>query len=204
MKPKLETVEGNPSTTEPAVTPPDPFDLDSLSVPQDFASQTAVKKLLKTIPVRRPGPQTFFRVHPDPGYRRNFTCIELKDEREVFLVRPEVAPELVGETVMKTFFTAMSRQGVLFLLPVSLPGPGQKDMEWWRSLREACEIAMHAWIRVRPNMHLGGYEPYQAVSEDIPDPVWPDLTFQEILRIARRDHMIAASDHEVIAQLRGA
>ena len=49
--------------------------------------------------------------------------IELKDDREDYLVRPEILPDLAGEVVYKTLFTAINRQGVLFLWSVRLPDP---------------------------------------------------------------------------------
>jgi hypothetical protein len=42
----------------------DPFDLEGLRLPQDFINTAGVKKELTSIPVRKPGPQDFFRVHP--------------------------------------------------------------------------------------------------------------------------------------------
>ena len=48
----------------------DPFaDLASLRLDQDFTETCGVKKLLRTIPVRKPNQQDFVRVHPDPAYR---------------------------------------------------------------------------------------------------------------------------------------
>src|SRR5271165_3853517 len=112
-----------PNPEGEVVTPPDPFDLDSLCLSQNFIEMAGVKKLLTTVPVRKPNQQDFVRVHPSPDYRRNLLCIDLKDDRETFVVRPEIAPSLVGETVMKTVYTAINRQGVVFLWPVPIPPP---------------------------------------------------------------------------------
>jgi hypothetical protein len=189
-----------------SVTPvagvPDPFDLESLALGQGFAESLGVKKLLKTIPARRPNPQDFVRVHPNPDYRRNLLCVELKEDRESYLVRPEVAPELVGETVVKTFFTAITRQGVVFFWPVTVPPPDAKANEWWRSSREAAELAIVHWIRMKANMNLGAYEMFEAEGQ-IPEPEWPSLSYQELLRIGFRDRMIDRVDHPVIRRLRG-
>jgi len=35
------------------------------------------------------------------------------------------------------------------------------------------------------------------------DPVWPELSFQDLLRIAYRDRMITTLDHPVVKRLRG-
>jgi hypothetical protein len=64
----------------------DPFDPASLRLDQTFTDGTAVKKLITTIPVRKPSRQDFVRVHSDPAYRLSpAAIIELKDDREVYL-----------------------------------------------------------------------------------------------------------------------
>jgi hypothetical protein len=102
-----------------------------------------------------------------------------------------------------TLFTAINRQGVLYLWPVKLPPPDGRQMEWHRSAAEAAELAMDKWIRVSANMSLGAYELFQATG-DLAEPDWPELAFPEILKIAFRDHMIDREDHPVVRRLRGA
>jgi hypothetical protein len=197
-KAKLQAID---SATE-AAEAPDPFDIESLRLKPSFLETAGVKKLLTTVPVRRPSPQDFVRVRPEPAYRENFALVELKDDREDFLVRPEILPELAGEVVYKTLFTAINRQGVVFLWPVKLPAPDDRKSEWPRSAREAAEMAMTRWIRMKANLSLGAYEITVAEST-MADPVWPDLSFQELVRLAFRDRMITTLDHVVIKRLRG-
>ncbi len=52
-------------------------------------------------------------------------------------------------------------------------------------------------------MSLGAYEIFEAAS-DLPDPEWPEVTFQEVLEIAFRDRFIKDFDHPVLRRLRGA
>jgi hypothetical protein len=199
--PKLHVIT---ETTEASKTgpAPDPFDIASLRLNSSFLETSGVKKLLTTVPARRPSPQDFVRVHPDPQYRENFALVDLKDDREDFLVRPEILPELTGEVVYKTLFTAINRQNVVFLWPVRLPAPDDRKSEWSRSAREAAEMAMTRWIRMKANLSLGAYEIHVAESV-IADPVWPSLSFQELIRIAYRERMITSLDHPVIKRLRG-
>ena len=68
-------------TTEQQASTPDPFNPTNLRLSQSFVETAGVKKLLTTIPVRKPSPQDFVRVHPSPDYRENFPIIELKDEQ---------------------------------------------------------------------------------------------------------------------------
>ena len=180
----------------------DPFDLDALRLDQSFVELAGVKKLLTTVPVRKPNGQDFVRVHADPSYRATLALIELKDDRETYLLTPEIARQLPGEFAMATLFTALNRQGVVHLWPVKLPPPDGRVIEWHRSLAEAAELAMRCWVRVKANMALGAYEIFEAQGT-IPDPKWPEEAFQELLRIAFRDRLIGTSDHAVIKQLRG-
>ena len=182
---------------------PDPFDVDSLRVSQSFTETAGVKKLLRTVPVHKPHPQDFVRVHPSDQYRADFPIVELKDEREEYIVGPSLRGELAGEFVVKTLFTAINRQGVVFLWPVRLPDPEGRQMEWHRSMREAAETAVSRWTRVKANMSLGAYE--MAVAEGVmADPTWPEeVTFQELIRLAFRDRLITTIDHPVIKRLRG-
>jgi hypothetical protein len=197
-KATLQAVDPNVSTS-PA---PDPFDLASLRLNPSFLETSGVKKLWTTVPARRPGPQDFVRVHPSPDYRENFAMIDLKDDREDFLVRPELLPELAGEVVYKTVLTATNRQGVIFLWPIRLPAPDDRKSDWLRSAREGAEMAMSQWIRLKANMSLGAYEITVAESV-IAEPVWPELSFQELVRIAYRDRMVTSLDHAVVKRLRG-
>ena len=182
---------------------PDPFDPASLRLDQSFADTVGVKKLLTTVPVRKPNRQDFVRVHPDPTYRLSpAAIIELKEDREVYLVTPEMVQNIPGEFVTATLFTTINRQGVMHLWPVKLPGPDGKHNEWHRSAAEAAELAMQRWVRVTANMSLGAYEVFEATGE-LSEPTWPDAPFPEILKIAFRNHIVDHEDHPVVQRLRG-
>src|SRR5262249_823974 len=124
--------------------PTDPFDPAKLRLSQDFAAELGVKKALVTVPVRKPDKTWFVRVHPSPDYRLTAAFLELKEEREVYIVSPDLWPKLGTETAVKpcTLFTAVNRQGVVFLWPVRQPGPDGKLDEWSRSAMEAAQRAM--------------------------------------------------------------
>ena len=84
----------------------DPFAPESLRLSQDFTANLGVKKLLTTIPVRRPDKQWFIRVHPDRAFRTETTLLELKEENETYLVPPHMRDELPGDLVVKLLLTA--------------------------------------------------------------------------------------------------
>jgi hypothetical protein len=195
----------NPSETTPetSAVPPDPFDLDFLRLDQSFLESVGVKKARNMVPVRKPNPQDFIRIHPDPAYRLPVAVIDVRDDREIYLLPPPIAQQLPGEYVMATLYLAVNRQGVVFLWPVKLPGSDGKILAWHSSAVEAAEFAMKRWIRVRANMSLGAYE-YWYADAAIPDPNWPEETYQELLRIAFKDgRYVDSLDHPVVKRLRG-
>lgn len=195
----------DPTTPNTPVDPhgsTDPFDPINLRLDQSFVEVAGVKKLLNTVPIRKPLKQDFVRVHPDPNYRTTAALIVLEEDREAYLLTPAMAQEMPGEFIMATLFTAINRQGVVFLWPVRLPAPDGRVLAWHTSMSDAAGIAQHNWVRVRANMSLGAYETFEATSP-IPEPEWPDLPFKELIRIAFRDRLIDSIDHAVVRRLRG-
>jgi hypothetical protein len=179
------------------------FDPAKLRLSQDFESMVGVKKALLTVPVRKPEKQWWIRTHPDESWRLHTAILELKEDRETYLVDPALWGDLAGETVPKMLFTAINRQGVVFLWPVKLPRPDQRRDEWSRTELEAAELGMEGWVRVRANMSLGAYEVFETTA-NWPAPVWPaDIGFSKLLEIAFRDRFVRNLDHPVVRRLRG-
>ena len=181
----------------------DPFAPEKLRVSQDYLATANVKKLLATVPVKRPGPQDFVRVHSDTAYRALMAFLELRDDRETFLVNLAAVPELQPECFIANLFTAITRTGVVFLWPVKVPATDGRTNNWHASAAEAVAQAMKGWIRMKSNMALGAYEIFLAESS-IPDPEWPELSFVELYKIAFRDRLINHPGHPAIKRLRGA
>ena len=180
----------------------DKFDPTNLRLSQDFASIAGVKKALITVPVRKPTRQEFVRVHPDEAYRLQTVVLELKEERETYLVSPNLWSELPGELVPKLLLLTMSRQNVLTIWPIRLPGEDGRIDSWSESAMTAAEMAKDSWVRVAANMSLSAYEVFQATG-DLPDPVWPEKEFRDILGIAFKGRFIEDLDHPAIRRLRG-
>jgi hypothetical protein len=188
----------------PATAAPDPFDPAALRLTQDFAASFGVKKALLTVPVRKPDKSWFVRVHPADDYTLQTAVVELKEDRETYLVAPDLWPGLAGDSTFspRALFTAINRQGVLFIWPVRLPGTDGKVDSWSQSALEAAKMARQSWVRVAANMALGAYEVHQATG-DLEQPDWPETPFRELLKIAFKDRMITALDYPVLRRLRG-
>ena len=180
----------------------DHFNLEKLRLSQNFAEMTGVRKALLTVPVRKPPRQDFIRVHPGSEWYLETAILEFREENESYVVESSLWHELPGEIVPKVLYVTINRQGVVAVWPIRLPGEDGRIDEWNRSALQAAEIAQRRWIRVASNRSLGAYEVYEAVG-NIPDPDWPDSSFQEILEIAFKDRLVSDMDHPAIKRLRG-
>jgi hypothetical protein len=181
-----------------------PFDPASLRLSQDFTANLGVKKALIAVPVRKPDKAWFFRVHPGNDYRLETYVIELKEERETYLVLKPLWPQLAGESTFspRVIYTAINRQGGVFLYPIRLPGPDGKLDDWSRTALEAAQRAQTNWVRVTANMSLGVYDVFEATAE-LPKPQWPEQSFSDLLKVGFKDRLIDSLDHPVIRKLRG-
>jgi hypothetical protein len=197
-----KTIDNDSPNHHKPETESDLFSVEKLRLSQNYQELVGVKKTLLTVPVRKPGRQEFFRVHPGEDWCLETAILELKEDRESYLVDPEIWPELSGEIVPKILFTTINRQGVLRLWPIRLPGEDGRLDAWNQSALEAAEIAKKKWIRLASNISLGAYEVFEA-SGDLAEPEWPDAPFEEILRIAFKNHFINSMDHPVVGRLKG-
>jgi hypothetical protein len=178
------------------------FDLDQLRVSQNFADAIGVKKALLTVPVRKPHRQEWLRVHPDEAFRLVTYILELKDEREWYLVHPQLAGAVSNEVATMQLFTAINRQGTLFLWPVRLPDPSGRRNEWNTSALQAADVARTRWIRMGANFSLQAYDLF-VTEGTLDEPEWPDVNFQALVNLAFRGRLITSPDHDVLLRLRG-
>ena len=196
-----------PSTNgqaEPPAAAPDPFDPARMRLGQEFTTTVAVKRLVTTVPVRKPANAWFVRTHPHESYRTETLVLELKEDRETYYIDPSLRDALQGETTVgpRAIFTAINRQKVIFLWPVKLPGIDGRPNEWNTSALEAAQRAMQDWVRIEANMSLGAYD-CNVARGDLPEPEWPDLTFPALMRIAFKNRFIDSLEHPVLKHLRG-
>lgn len=198
----VETASENRKLNEPKPMAPEPLDLSKLRLSQNFAETAGVKKVITNIPVRKPHRQEFVRVHPDPDYCFETAILEMKTDRELYIVDPSLWNELPGDILPMAIFTTVNRQGVLTLWPIRLPDSQGRHNPWHQSAFQAAEMAKKGWVKVAANKSLGGYEVFRA-SVALQDPEWPDLSFSEILNLAFKDKYITRLDHPVIMELRG-
>ena len=175
--------------------------LSSLRIDQSHEMEAlGVKKLLTTVPIRKPAKTDWYRVHPD--YFLDCYLLELKSEREMYFVTPAVAA-VVSEFVTRVRLRmVVNKQGVVSVWPLRLPDSSGRRDHWQSSAQESAAHAVGAWTQTAADMDLGAYVTKVAVA-DFGDPRWPDETWPTVLKIALQGRQIVSDDHPVIRGLLG-
>ena len=178
------------------------FDISRLRLSQDFHQGLAVKKIITTVPVRKPSPKDFFRVHPGEDMFLQTLLLEDGNPPEFYLVDPSLWEYHAKHLAPSLLHVTITRHGVVGIWPLKLPsGDGRVD-KWSQSRLESADLGKKFWIRIVANLSLGAYEIYKAAG-DLPDPDWPELSFKEILLVAFKGKYIDTMDHPVLRRLRG-
>jgi hypothetical protein len=199
-----------PDTRSLAATPPLPPappapageafpSLEALRLPQSF-SQLQVKVVTTHIPVTKPNKQWFVRAHRELAIA--VAVLELKEEREIYLIVPELRELLAKECQARLLVPSITRQGVLFLWPLRMPGDDGKLDTWSTSAHEAMARAKDVWIRMESNMALGAYQ-WTEAAVDLGEPTWPALDLMTMLKVGFKGRLISSLDHPVLRKLRG-
>ena len=180
----------------------DPFDPATLRIDHTSEQALGVERPLINVPVQKPSKQSFFRVHRSLDMRLDVCIITLESENETYLVTPQMAAKLPGETKAVRLLACIARHGGVFLWPLLLPPVSGRDSNWSITARSAAVLAETKWVRLQSNRASGSYD--VTTSAHIPDPVWPDVEFRDLLKIAfGGDRIIDREDHPVILQLLG-
>jgi hypothetical protein len=163
------------------------------------------KEVLIRVPVRRPKKSEFIRTHPDSNMQLAATVYSDRDENEdVYFVTKEMRDKFdEGQLKAVRLQLTISRRGVLFIWPLTLPLDGKSmGRSWHESALKAAEMAKDRWIRIVADKGLSGYRVHLAEGQ-IADPTWPQYSFGELLEIAFEGRIIRSADHPVIRDLRG-
>ena len=181
----------------------DPFDPLSLRIDPAMGAALGVKKALVHVSVRKPGRQEYFRTRPELEYRMNSAILELKEEREIYAVMPDVAAAFPSEVRVVELRVCITRTGTLFLWPVPLPTPDGRENAWHKTARHAADRAEAGWVRMQANMGAGCYDVLEAPKE-LSEPDWPDHSLADLLRVGfGANRLIDTVDHPVLNRLRG-
>ncbi|MBT4266075.1 MAG: hypothetical protein HN580_01200 [Deltaproteobacteria bacterium] len=158
---------------------------------------------LSGVTVRKPKKTEFYRTHANPEFCLKAGIIELDDEhRSYYLVAPHLLVQLERETKAVVLYTCINRKGELFISPINSHSSDGSRNKWSSSALDAAEKAKEKWVRVIANMSKSQYDVIVA-KDDLPDPDWPDMSFNKLINIAFKGRYITDLNHEVLKELRG-
>jgi len=190
---------GTPSVG--ALTMPEGLpDFESLKIGIGYGEEVAIHKPLVTVPVGKPKGNKFMMVLDVPGYPTN--VLDIKEDNDVFIVSPAVAAYLGGLVRKVTLYTAIDRNGNIFLIPVPNPDETGHMNVWHESLLQGVNRAKKNWVRLVANKGLGAYDVLEALGI-LDKPTWPDYTMEQLLAVAFRGKIITDINHDVVQRLMG-
>ena len=192
----IETPAGN---TEKSPEGDIDFDLDAIRLPQDFGASSGVKKLLTTVPVRKPNKSLFIRTHAE--FRMDVSLLKYGTENDLYLVMPGMIAELEELPKPHRLVLAIDRTNTPFIWPLAHPDP-EHPLHWHSSAMEADVEARARWIRIEANKNLGAYVMFVAQGQ-LSEPIWPDVPWNQLVSIAFKQKIIDSPDHVVAQRLRG-
>lgn len=170
VKPKLKVVS----------PPEDALDLSGLWL--DPALGDGITETVRhSIPLGKP--RDFFRVHPDPSFRRPIEIYRHRPEGviddEYFALWGAMKGTL-EEAAPYSLVTCIYRDGTPRLWPARMAKEGERDNDAWKSARAAARVGITKWVKL---IWAGrSFVWREAQPGYAPDPDWGKLpSFEELL-----------------------
>jgi len=178
------------------------INIDALRISTNFGERFAVKKLLVTVPVRKPSKSVFFRVREGKIWEFLAYILENKELGETYLLTQDVAAIVPESARPVRLYSAIDRRGNPMLIPLPLPGEDGRRNNWHDSLAQAIERAKVKWVRVIANMSAGANDVLESQAA-LGDPEWTEHTMNQLVEIAFRGKIVSSIDHPAIQELLG-
>jgi hypothetical protein len=199
---KIELVESNKGERRPT----DVF--DNLADLRKQSKLTVQRKtVLINVPIDRPANNVYFRVHPDAEMRLDDSTV-LRDntgtQRAYYFVvpamrtHPKLAQRLRRVTIALLYIWP---GGAIQLWPV--PILNDRSLASQKSARVAYELGQTQWTQIVWNEGRNDYDVETAEKIGAKEPIWPDKSMSELLKLGFADKVIDNEDHPYVLQLRG-
>ena len=164
------------------------LDFSKFKISSGSSDMPIARKIILHVPVTKPAKQRYVRVHVIDEYHFDCAVLNLEGEDRPFLLSPEIAQAIAKDAKRVTLKLAIDRQGEPFPLASTAVPEEVNDNPWNQSQREVADLAEEQWVRLTSNRSVGCYEPIVAQG-DIPEPVWPEMSMDEILQSHLGQHM---------------
>lgn len=181
---------------------PNEINLDALRLPQNYNEITQVKLQILKVAIRKPTKHEFIRVRPGDDWKCKVLTYKSGDADVLFVVAPPMLSALQQLTTPTQLHTAINQDGIVFLLPVTLPSSDGKPNSWNDTKAAAVKEAETDWVRIVANQDRRAYDINLPVNPK-PDPEWPDYSFDELLKLAFKGNVIDSIDHPIVKKILG-
>jgi len=193
---------GGARVMPPPDAPRDPFAPERFQIAQDYTALVGGTKQITRVPVGRPDSQLWFHVNPDSAFTVDVALLDLRNERETYIVDPALAIEVPTEVVTKRLYQYVTRQGDVGIWAIKLPDPEGRIDSYNESAMLAVETARQRWIRLVSNQRVKCYESL-VTNRNYGEPDFGSLSLRDLLAIAFRGKVIDSINHPVLRRLRG-
>jgi hypothetical protein len=186
-----------------AVVPADALDLSDLWL-DDGLGDGITEEVRDRIPLGKP--RDFFRMHPDPTYRRKTTIYRHKVEGQIeeeYFVFTGALSDVFEEAAPHILAVCVYRDGTPRVWPIRLKKDGERDNEAWKSARDAAKASLKKWVKLVWTGRAFIYR--EAKAGYAPDPAWEKLpSFDELIDKAfGKKNIIRDSSHPMYRNLIG-
>ena len=164
---------------------------------------------ISSIPVRKPGKEKYFRVHPGKEFSIALQLLEIKDDLDLkgeYIVHPtedknldQFFRENKAMIKKKTIVLCEDTDGKHFVWPVA---PPSSDNNWHKTARKASDEAQSKWTRLQSNQRKGCYD-VSTAKKNTKEPNWPKEKFDQILNTSFEGKIVDSMDHPVVQYLKG-
>ena len=194
--PIISSIEANEKQILPDISG---FDM-SKYIAKPYEMPIILKREIVTIPVKRPGDQVFFRIHPTEEVP--VWLLKWHEDSEMYLINPDIISILAEQPKLYILYLGMMLNGNIFLYPIQQKDEGGKWNSWHQSSFAVVTLAKKKWVRAIAQRSINGYTPIIAESNHA-EPEWPNKSLNEILSIAFRDKRIDTENHPIVKTLKG-
>lgn len=176
--------------------------LEMLSRSINFEEQQGAKKYQHIVPFRKPSNDIYIRVNPDLKWRSPASLHKEAETGDFYFISAEVIPLFNGSVAPYTIYSAITRQGDFLLWPIRIEESLTRQNNWISSGHKIAKQAEDKWLKISSNHKTQSYEAYVAQGE-IPEPIWPEEGFEQMLDRAFKDRMVMDTDHPLIRKING-
>jgi hypothetical protein len=203
LEPTARAAAPDPTTAgETAAKDNNPFSREALRLDNNYAAFLKTETHQHSIPVAKPPQEVWFRVHDGQDFFFDTFLLDLKagPHRGIYQISKEILQTLKGEKTIKPMrlVLCIDRQGEMRIWPLRLPSPDRREDDWMSSALTVAELAKTKWVKLISGDT--GYK-HQDTPDDLPDPVWPERTFDDILDAAFAKRRISKMTDPVLLHL---